>query len=89
MTKLVDELLYKGIFYHKLSSKWASASVFVPKQGSAQWKFTVDLSPVKKYTIPYQVPMPKVEQELINNSGAQFYANLDFTQSYLQLLMHK
>lgn len=54
----MDELLSKKIMYHNPSSKWVSAPVVVPKAGPAQWSFKVELSPMNKYTIPYQFTMP-------------------------------
>lgn len=62
--KVMDELISHGIVYPNLSSPWACTPLIVPKPDLAEWRFTVDISPVNKFTIPYQCPMPVIEHEI-------------------------
>lgn len=89
MRKLMDELKKKGMVYENLSSKWACAPLVVPKAGPAQWRFTVDLRPVNKFTILFAFQMPVVDEELPKLAKSKQYCNVNFTISYWQLLLHE
>lgn len=84
MMKLVDELIHIGIMYRNPSSPWASALHIVRKPSSAEWRITVNLDPVSKYTIPYQFTMLVIEHELGTTALSKKYANVEFTHSYWQ-----
>lgn len=89
MKKFVDELLRYNLVYANPSSAWACAPLLVPKPGPAEWRFTVDLTPVNKLTIPHSFPMPVIKHELLKTSGSCVYASVDFTHSYWQLPLHE
>jgi hypothetical protein len=59
--KILEEA---GMVYINPSAAWCSAPLLVTKPGPAQFRFTVDLRPVNKQTIPCSWPMPHVELEL-------------------------
>lgn len=84
----MDELESYGMIYANPSSKWACVPLVVPKPGPAQWRFTVDLRPVKKSTVPFAFQMPVVDQELTKVAKSKYYCGVDFTMSYCQLPLH-
>lgn len=88
ISSLMQDLVRHNLVYANPSSKWACAPLIVPKAGPSQWRFTVDLRPVNRFTVPYQFPMPRVEIELTKTAGSRFYANFDFTHGYWQLPLH-
>lgn len=88
MKGLIDERIGHCIVYPNPSSPWACAPLIVPKTGPVEWRFTVDLSPVNKFTIPYQYPMPVIEHELNKTSRSRVFTDADLTHSYWQLLLH-
>jgi hypothetical protein len=65
----VDELVSHGLAYRNSSSAWCSAHLLVPKQGPAKYRFTVDLRPINRQTVPTSLPMPHVESELSRLDG--------------------
>lgn len=88
MTNLTDELMKYNLIYPNPSSKWACAPLLVPKAGPAEWRFTVDLRPVNRFTIRHQFIMPRIEEELTKTADSVVYASVDFTHSYWQLPLH-
>lgn len=85
LSDFVSQLVKKDIIYPNPTACWASAPLLVPKAGPSQFRLTVDLRPVNKYTLRHQFPMPNLEQELCKLSGASYFANLDFSNAYWQL----
>jgi hypothetical protein len=69
------------------SSSWAYDPLIVPKTGSIgdQFRYCVDLRPVKNQTEAHSWPMPNREHELSRLSGATCTAKLDFIHCYWQL----
>ena len=89
LAKFVSKLMKDGIFHSNPTSAWAAAPHLVPKRGSEEFRFTVDLIPVNKYTIQSQFPMPNLEHELHKLSGSSYFANMDRSNAYWQLPFHK
>ena len=85
LDKKVKELESLGLIYKNNNSSWACAPHIVPKAGSEKWRFTVDLRPVNKVTVPIAWPMPQLEQVVARMSGQRFFASLDLCQGYWQL----
>lgn len=71
--------------YKNATSPWAAAPVIVRKPNSDNFRFTVDLRPVNKYTIKYQYPMPNLEYELLQLTNSSCYARFDLSYAYWQL----
>lgn len=61
LATFVSKLLECGMVYSNPTSKWACAPLIVLKFGPSQFRFTVDLRPVNKFTLPHQYPMPNIE----------------------------
>lgn len=61
----------------------------MPKPGPVQWRFTVDLRPKNRYTVPQIFTLPIIEHELSKASGAKIFANFELSHVYWQLLLHK
>jgi hypothetical protein len=72
----VDELVRSGLAYRNPRATWCSAALLVPKPGPAMFRFTVDLRPVNKQTVPCSWPMPHIKSELARVHGSQFFATL-------------
>lgn len=85
----MEEFISYVIVYPNPSSPWSCAPLIVPERGPAEWPFTVDLCPVKKFPVPYQFPMPVIEHELAKTSSSIVFSGVDFTQSYWQLLLRR
>lgn len=88
MKKMMDELISYDIIYPNPSAAWANAPHIVPKDRPAEWRFTVDLQPVKKFTVPFQFPMPIIDHELLKTAKSRYYASIDFTHSFWKLGLH-
>lgn len=89
MPNLVAELMSNGLVYPNPTSQWGSAPLIAPEPGPAEWRFTVDLRPVNRYTIRSQFSMPVLEHELPKLANSKNYAEFDFVHSYWQLALHK
>ena len=85
LANFVGKLMKYGIVYSNPTSAWAAAPHLVPKRGLDEYRFTVDLRPVNKYTIQSQFPMPNLEHELQKLSGSRYFANMDLSNAYWQL----
>jgi hypothetical protein len=57
----------------------------VPKSGPSQFRFTVDLRPVNKQTVPQACQMPHIESELSKVQGAKCFATFDISCGYWQM----
>jgi hypothetical protein len=60
LKSFVDQLVSSRLAYRNASSTWCSAALLVPKPGPAKFRFTVDLRPVNKQTVPLAWPMPHI-----------------------------
>ena len=75
--------------YKNPTAKWASPALAVPKPGTEQLRFTVDLVAVNARTVPIQSSLPNLESTLQNAEGAQHYANIDFSHGFWQIPLAK
>jgi hypothetical protein len=85
LQKFVNDLVRNGMAYRNPNSSWCSAPFLVPKPGPSQFRFTVDLRPVNKQTVPQAWPMPHIESELYKVRGAMCFATFDLSSGYWQL----
>jgi len=85
LTNFVADLVRNGMAYANPTSRWACAPLLVHKQGTARFRFTVDLRPINKYTVRHHFPMPNLEQELSKLAGSRFFATFDLSNGYWQL----
>lgn len=87
----VAQLEKANMAYFNPSSAWACAPLLVPKPGPGgdEFRFTVDLRPINRFTVKHQFPMPNLEQELTRTAQARFFALLDLSHSYWQLPLHE
>lgn len=74
-----------GAVYKNPNAKWASPALAVPKPGTDQLRFTVDLRGVNSLTIVIQSGMPHFESHLQQVSGSRFFCNLDFCHGFWQI----
>ena len=81
LRKLTDKLVAAGMIYPNPNSKWASAPQLVHKPGPDEWRFTLDLRAVNRFTVPQRLIMPVVQQELSKAKDARQYAEVDMVHS--------
>ena len=75
--------------YRKHTAKWASSAIAVPKPGTEQLRFTVDLVAVNALTVPIQSSLPHLESTLQNCEGSKHFANIDFSHGFWQIPLSK
>jgi hypothetical protein len=63
-------------------SAWCSAALLVPKPGPSQYRFTVDVRPVNRVTIPQVWPMPHLESEIGRVAGSKAVATFYLSNRY-------
>jgi hypothetical protein len=68
--------------YRNPRAAWCSAPLLVPKPGPGQFRFTVDLRPVNKHTVPNSWPMPHLESELSRLHGSTYFSTFDLSHGY-------
>jgi hypothetical protein len=85
LSRFVAQLEACSMIYRNPRAAWCAAPLLVPKQGTAQFRFTVDLRPVNKQTAPISWPMPHVESELSRLHGSKYFAMFDLSHGYWQL----
>jgi len=85
----VQELERNGLVRRNGASSWACAPLIVPKPGPEQFRFTTDLRPVNKVTIPHIWPMPDLESSLGRLKNQKVFALIDLCQGYWQLPLHE
>jgi RNase H-like domain found in reverse transcriptase/Reverse transcriptase (RNA-dependent DNA polymerase)/Integrase zinc binding domain len=85
LASFVDRLVANGLAYRNPHSTWCSAPLLVAKPGPSQFRFTVDLRPVNKLTVPHTWPMPHLESELALVHGSKCFASFDLSNGYWQL----
>lgn len=79
-----DELLRLGLVVKNNRSPSACAPLLVPKQGPEGFRFTVDLRPVNRQTVPFAWPMPNLESATSQLSNASCFASIDLCHCYWQ-----
>lgn len=73
--------------YANPTSTWAHALLLIPRDRSERLCSTVDMRLGNKFTEKYCFQMPTVEQELYSVAGSKYFANIDLSHSYWQLLL--
>ena len=85
INKTIKDLERVGAVRRNPTAKWASPALAVPKPGSSELRFTVDLRGVNARTVPVQSAMPHLESKLQETAGSRVYAKLDAPHSFWQL----
>lgn len=71
--------------YWKTTEKWASAPLIVTKYGEEWFRLTVDLPPVKKFTVRHNFAMPNIEQEkMVKNGIPGFFALMELIHVFME-----
>lgn len=71
LSKIVDRIVTANMFYFNRSSSWACALLLVPKVDSEEFRFTVHLRPVNRFTAKNQFLLSILEQELTRTAGSR------------------
>lgn len=85
LSKMVRRLVNSNMDHANPTYSWESAPLLVPKHDPSQFRFTMDLRPVHRFTVKHQLPMHTLEQELTSTESSRFYAYVYFSHYYLQL----
>ena len=89
LNKYVDELVRMGYFIPNPDASWQAAPHIVPKPNSrARYRMTIDTRPINAATVKKAWPMPHLDSEMQDFSGAVFFAVIDFVSGYWQLPLH-
>lgn len=78
-----------GAIYHNPAARWASPALAVPKPGSEEFRFTVDLRAPNSMTEPIISSMPNLECLLQLTEGSSVFAKIDLCHAYWQVPLHK
>ncbi len=74
-----------GAVFKNPNAKWASPALAVPKPGTDDLRFTVDLRRVNDRTEPIQASMPHNDSTIQQCEGSKVYAEIDFPHGFWQL----
>lgn len=89
LSRYVRELVDMRFLNPSPHAKWQCAPLLVHKPDSkAKYRMTIDLRPINAATEKHSWPMPHIESELSDLSGATCFAKLDFVSGYWQLPVH-
>ena len=80
----VQELEKLGLVKRKTQGSWACAPLLVPKPGPDKFRFTTDLRPVNKVTVPFVWPMPNLETNTSRLVKKKCFGDVDLCQGYWQ-----
>jgi hypothetical protein len=76
-----DRLVALGNVFRNPTSTWRCAPLLLPKPPDT-FRFTLDLRPVSKVTVPEVWPMPHLESELARVAGSTCFTTFDILNSY-------
>jgi Reverse transcriptase (RNA-dependent DNA polymerase) len=89
LSRFVGELVANGHAFRNPHATWCAAPLLVPKEGAGNFRFTFDLRPVNRVTVPNSWPMPHLESELGRVSGSRYFSTFDLSNGYWQLALHE
>ena len=78
----------KAVYYNP-QARWASPALAVPKPGSENYRFTVDLRGPNRETIPIASAMPDLESMYASVAGSSVFAKVDMCHAYWQIPLHE
>ena len=70
-------------------SEWCAGMVVVPKKGSESVRICVDLRPLNESLLRENFPLPKVDENLAQLSGATVFSKLDANCGFWQIPLAK
>ncbi|KAL5471146.1 hypothetical protein EMCRGX_G029229 [Ephydatia muelleri] len=70
-------------------SEWCAGMVVAPKKGSESVRICVDLRPLNESVLRENFPLPKVDENLAQLSGATVFSKLDANCGFWQITLAK
>lgn len=89
IAQFTKNLIRCDMAYSNPTASWASVPLLVRKPGPANFRFTVDLRPINKFTVKQQYPMPNLENELTKLNKASCFAKFDLSLGYWQIPLER
>lgn len=87
LSKTIKKLEELGAVRANPTSKWASPALAVPKAGSEEFRFTVDLRRENEQVQPMASSMPHLESRFQTVSGATVFSKIDLCHAYWQIAL--
>lgn len=85
INRTVKELEQVGAIYKNPTARWASPALAVPKPGSGQLRFTVDLRGPNSMTVKITSAMPHLESKFQDVAGSTCFVSCDLAHGYWQI----
>ena len=89
LRKKIEELEKLGLVKRTTQSSWTCAPLIVPKPGPDKFRFTTDLRPVNKITVPFLWPMPNLETNTSRLVKEKCFGGGDLCEGYWQFLLEE
>jgi hypothetical protein len=85
--KQVQDLMHKGLIRERLSPCIVPIELSPNKDGG--WRMCTDSRDIKKITIKYIFPLPRMDDLMDCLSGANFFSKIDLKRRYLHIWMRE
>ena len=89
ISKFVNALEKVGAVKPNINCAWMSCPHAVPKPGTEQFRFCLDMRRINDASEPIVWPMPHVDTVLSDLTHSTVYSKLDFSHGYWQIALDK
>ncbi|POM72870.1 Hypothetical protein PHPALM_10354 [Phytophthora palmivora] len=84
----VRELEAAGLVERNNNSRWSCPALPVAKQGTSEFRITIDYRPVNKLTVPLAGAAPNLSVVVESVRGAYGFGTFDFHKGFWQMPLH-
>lgn len=88
ISSTVRKLEKLGVVRKNPGARWASPALAVPKPGTEEFRFAVDVRGPNKQTEPMVSAMPDLDGMIQKTEGSKCYAELDWIEAFWKLGLH-